>query len=71
VYRSVGNNWHQEGVVIQTVGNGSFKGLFQTEAFICLDCRNLDIQVLDASTSYGKQATLTESIQTSRNWTKA
>jgi len=71
VYRSVGSNWHQAGLVIQTVGGGRFNDLFQTEAFLCVDCRNLDIQVLEASTMYGTQKTLTESIQASSNWRKA
>lgn len=70
VYKSVGNNWHQDGLVIQTVGGGTFNNLFQTEAFLCVDCRNLDIQVLEASTMYGKQKTLVESLQISSNWRK-
>ena len=70
VYKNVGNNWHQDGVVIQTVSGDSFNDLFQTEAFLCLDCRHLDIQVLETTTMYGKQRTLSESIQASRNWIK-
>jgi hypothetical protein len=68
VYRNVDNNWHQDGIVIQTMSGHSFNDLFQTEAFLCLDCRNLDIQVLETTTLYGKQKTLVESIQASRNW---
>jgi hypothetical protein len=71
VYKNVGNNWHEDGIVIQTIGGDSFNDLFQTEAFLCLDCRNLDIQVLETTTIYGKQKTLVESIQASRNWIKA
>jgi len=71
VYRNVGNNWHQDGVVIQTLGENRFNDLFQTDAFLCLDCRNLEIQVLETSTMFGKQITLAESIQASRNWIKA
>jgi hypothetical protein len=71
VYKNVGNTWHQDGVVIQTIGGSSFNDLFQTDAFLCLDCRNLEIQVLDVSTMYGNQKTLVESIQASRNWIKA
>src|SRR5512146_156876 len=70
VYKSVDNNWHQNGVVIQTLGEHRFNDLFLTNAFLCLDCRNLDIEVLETTTLYGKQKTLTESIQTSRNWIK-
>lgn len=71
VYKNVGNNWHQDGVVIQTMGEDRFNDLFQTNAFLCLDCRHLDIEVLETTTLYGKQKTLAESIQTSRNWIKA
>jgi hypothetical protein len=71
VYKNVGNSWLQDGVVIQTIGNNTFNDLFQTIAFLCLDCRNLEIEVLETTTLYGKQKTLAESIQTSRNWIKA
>jgi hypothetical protein len=70
VYKNVGNNWHQDGVVIQSVGEDRFNDLFQTDALLCLDCGNLEIQVLATTTLYGKQKTLAESIQTSRNWIK-
>jgi hypothetical protein len=71
VYRNVGNTWQQNGVVIQTMGANRFNDLFQTNAFLCLDCRNLDIEVLETTTKYGKQTTLAESIQASKNWIKA
>src|SRR5512141_3340682 len=71
VYKNVGNNWHQDGLVIQTMGENRFNDLFQTNAFLCLDCRNLEIEVLETTTLYGKQKTLAESIQTSKNWIKA
>lgn len=68
VYQNVGNNWLQEGMVVQTMGENRFKDLFQTKAFLCLDCRNLDIEVMETTTLYGEQKTLAESIQTSMNW---
>lgn len=71
VYQNVGNNWLQNGVVIQTIGDNRFNDLFQTSAFLCLDCRNLDIEVLRTTTMYGKQTSLAESIQASKNWIKA
>ena len=71
VYKNVGNQWQQNGVVIQTVGEDRCNDLFQTNAFLCLDCRNLDIEVLETTTLYGKQTTLAESIQSSKNWIKA
>jgi hypothetical protein len=71
VYQNVGNNWLHDGVVIQAIGENRFNDLFQTNAFLCLDCRNLDIEVSGTTTMYGKQTTLAESIQASENWTKA
>jgi predicted nucleic-acid-binding Zn-ribbon protein len=71
VYKSVGKNWHEEGVILQMTALGSFPALFQTEAFLCLDCRNLEIQVAETSTMYGKQRTLIDTVQTSNNWVKA
>jgi hypothetical protein len=71
VYKNVDNNWLQDSVVIQSMGENRFNDLFQTIAILCLDCRNLDIQVLETTTMYGKQKTLAESIQNSRNWIKA
>jgi hypothetical protein len=71
VYKNADNHWLQTGVVIQTVGENRFNDLFQTNAFLCLDCRNLEIEVLETSTLYGKQKTLAESIQSSKNWIKA
>jgi len=50
---------------------GSFHDLFQTEAYLCLDCRNLEIQVAEASTMYGKQKMLINTVQASNNWVKA
>lgn len=71
VYKNVGNHWLQGDVVVQTVSENRFDDLFQTNAFLCLDCRNLEIEVLETTTLYGKQRTLTESIQSSTNWVKA
>jgi len=71
VYRNLGNNWLQDGVVLQTIGENRFNDLFQTNAFLCLDCRNLDIEVLGTATMYGKQSSLAESVKASNNWIKA
>jgi hypothetical protein len=71
VYQNVGDNWLHDGVVIQSIGENRFNDLFQTNAFLCLDCHNLDIEVLETTTIYGKQTTLAESIQASKNWKKA
>jgi len=71
VYQNVGDNWLHDGVVIQTIADNRFNDLFQTNAFLCLDCRNPDIEVLGSTTMYGKQTTLAESIRASNNWIKA
>lgn len=71
VYRNVGNNWLHDAVVIQTMGENRFDDLFQMNAFLCLDCRNLEFEVVETSTQYGTQKMLAESIQSSRNWIKA
>jgi len=71
VYKNVGNTWQQNGAVIQTIGENRFNDLFLTNAFLCLDCRNLEIEVLETNTMYGKQTSLAEAIQASKNWIKA
>ena len=71
VYKNTSNNWHKDGLVLQMIAEGSFPALFQTEAFLCLDCRNLEIQVAGTSTMYGKQKKLIDTIQASNNWVKA
>ena len=71
VYKNMGNNWHKNGLVLQMIAEDSFHDLFQTEAFLCLDCRNLEIQVAETSTMYGKQKKLIDTIQASNNWVKA
>ena len=71
VYKNMSNNWFKDGLVLQMFVVDSFPALFQTEVFLCVDCRNLDIQVLETATMYEKQITLAETIQSSNNWRKA
>ena len=71
VYKNTDKNWHQDGVVLQMIAVDSFPALFRTEAFLCLDCRHLDIQVSGTSAMYGNQKTLVEAVQGSNNWEKA
>ena len=71
VYKNTSNNWHKDGVVLQMIANDSFHDLFQTEAFLCLDCRNLEILVAETSTMYGKQKGLIDTVKASSNWVKA
>ena len=70
VYKNTGKDWHQDGVVLQMLAVDMFPAHFQTQAYLCLDCRHLDIQVSETSTEYGNQRTLTEAVQTSNNWVK-
>jgi len=70
VYKNTSNNWHKDGLVLQMIAEGGFPDLFQTEAFLCLDCRNLEIQVAGTSTMYGNQKMLIDTIQASNNWVK-
>jgi len=72
VYKNTSDNWHKnDGLVLQMIAADSFNDLFQTRAYLCLDCRNLEIQVAETSTMYGKQKTLIDTIQASNNWVKA
>ena len=71
VYKNTSNNWYKDGLTLQTITEDSFHDLFQVDAFLCLDCRNLEIQVAGTSTMYGKQKTLIDTIQASNNWVKA
>ena len=71
LYKNVGKNWYQDGLVLQMIAVDSFTYRFETEAFLCLDCRHLEIQVSETNTMYGNQKTLTDAIQNSSNWVKA
>jgi hypothetical protein len=71
VYKNTSNNWHKDGVVLQITAADTFPALFQTQAFLCLDCRHLDIQAFESSTVFGNQKTLAEAVQASNNWVKA
>lgn len=70
VYKNLNANWHKDGVVVQAVGVEAFNDLFETEAFLCLDCRYLEILVVETTTRYGRQQNLAEAIRASRNWQK-
>lgn len=70
IYKNTGRNWYQDGLVLQMIAPDSFTYHFETEAFLCLNCRNLEIQVLESNTIYGDQKSLVEAIESSNNWTK-
>ena len=65
VFKSTNGNWYTDGIVLQTTAVGNYHDLFQTEAFLCLDCRNLEVQVMETSTMHGKQKSLAETVQAS------
>ncbi len=71
VYKNAGKNWYQDGLVLQMIAVDSFTYHFETEAFLCLDCRYLEILVSETNTVYGNQKTLVDAIQNSENWAKA
>lgn len=71
VYKNTSNNWHKDGVVLQMLAVDTFPALFQTQVYLCLDCRHLDIQVSETSTKFGVQKNLAEAVQDSNNWIKA
>jgi len=71
VYKNTGKNWHQDGVVLQMIAVDRFTYRFETDAYLCLDCRYLEILVSETNTMYGDQKTLTEVVQASNNWAKA
>jgi len=71
VFKNTSNNWHKDGVILQMLAEDNFPALFQTQAFLCIDCRHLDIQVFETSTMYGNQKTLAEAVRSSNNWVKA
>ncbi|MCB0102779.1 MAG: hypothetical protein H6635_07740 [Anaerolineales bacterium] len=70
IYKNTGRNWYQDGLVLQMIAPDSFTYHFETEAFLCLNCRNLEIQVLESNTIYGDQKSLVEAIESSNNWIK-
>jgi hypothetical protein len=70
VYKNAGKNWYQDGLVLQMISVDSFTHHFETEAFLCLDCRHLEIQVSETNMVYGDQKTLTDAVKNSSNWVK-
>lgn len=70
VYKNTGKNWHQDGIVLQMIAVDSFTYQFKTDAFLCLDCRYLEIRVAETNTVYGDHKTLIEAVEASNNWAK-
>lgn len=68
VYKNTGKNWRQDGIVLQMIAVDNFIYRFETEAFLCLDCRYLEILVMESNTVYGEHKTLSDAIEVSNNW---
>lgn len=70
VYQSVNTSWSRDGITVMALGDKMTEA-FSTEAYLCLDCRHLEIQVAEhAAAIFGKGKTLTEAISESSNWKK-
>ncbi|MCL4270848.1 MAG: hypothetical protein KJZ72_14935 [Anaerolineales bacterium] len=70
VYKNTGKNWCQDGIVLQMIAVDRFTYQFKTEAFLCLDCRYLEIRAAETNTVYGDHKTLIEAVEASNNWAK-
>lgn len=70
VYKSANNSWSQDGITVKVLGD-KVNEIFQTEAYVCLDCRHLEIHVEEtAAAIFGKGKSLKEAIPASTNWKK-
>lgn len=70
VYQSVNTSWSQDGISVKAIGD-KVNEIFPTEAYLCLDCRHLDIYVAESAAAiFGKGRSLVESVQASTNWKK-
>jgi predicted nucleic-acid-binding Zn-ribbon protein len=67
IYRSIDETWAGNGTTVKAPGE-KVTEVFATEAYLCLDCRHLEIYVKETSAaSFGTGKPLTESIQASDN----
>lgn len=70
LYKTVNTSWSRDGITVMALGD-KVNEAFATEAYLCLDCRHLEIVVAEhAAAIFGKGKSLTESIQGSSNWSK-
>jgi hypothetical protein len=70
VYRSVNNSWSSDGIAVKARGD-QVNEVFGTEAFLCVDCRHLEIHVDENSAAFfGKGKPLKDSVAASSNWKK-
>lgn len=70
VYKSENTSWSRDGVTVMTIGD-KLNESFATEAYVCLDCRHLEILVAEhAAAIFGEGMPLAQAIQKSTNWKK-
>ena len=70
VYKSENTSWSRDGITVMALGDKITEG-FATEAYVCLDCRHLEILVAEEATAiFGKGIPLAQAIQGSTNWKK-
>jgi hypothetical protein len=70
VYKSENTSWSQDGILVKTLGD-KVNELFPTEAYLCVDCRHLEIYVEErAAAIFGKGKSLKDAIEASENWKK-
>lgn len=70
VYKSVNNSWYQSGVKVAVIGD-KVNEIFMTEAYVCLDCRHLELIVEEnAAAIFGKGKALKDAVPASTNWKK-
>jgi len=70
IYKSENTSWSRDGITVSALGDNVTEA-FATQAYLCIDCRKLEIYVDENSAAiFGKGKPLNESIQASSNWKK-
>lgn len=70
VYKSVNTSWSSDGITVRALGD-KVTEVFATEAYLCVDCRHLEIYVAEtAAAIFGKGKPLKESVEASDNWNR-
>ena len=68
VYKSANTSWSRDGIMVQALGD-KVTEVFPTEAYLCIDCRHLEVYVAPESAAiFGKGKPLKESVELSANW---
>ncbi|MFN8433093.1 MAG: hypothetical protein U0V18_03690 [Anaerolineales bacterium] len=70
VYKSANNSWYQSGIKVAVLGD-KVNEVFMTEAYVCLDCRHLELVVEEnAAAIFGKGKAFKDAVPASTNWKK-